>query len=519
MLHARPLSSLVACLVLASPLLQGQTAPAAGEVKKLSLQEAITLAIRNNLQVQIAEESRNYYQGVYLQTQGAFDWTALASANVGRQDGTLTQGNAAGGLTVRSETQVKSRAFSVGVQKPFDWGGNLSVAYAPNYRSTSGQVMNGLTDSTGTVIGNRPVATAYPYTGALEATYTQSLLRGFGRKVAGSNVIVAELGAKAADHTFRSQLISIVAAADGLYWDVVYGARNLENKKQALELAQKQLRENKIRVEVGTLAPIEVTSAEAAVAQREQEIIAAEAQYLNAKDALIRALWPSTERPPVGIETTDAPTITPTTLDEKGAERMALERRVEIKAARLDLESKKTLEYAAKNRTKPQLDAFVSYNGTTDNYTGYSPVNTDLGRFHNPGYTVGLSFSMPIANRAAKGALSQAHANRRSSELGLRDQELAIVLEVRTAFRNLDASEKAVKAAEKTRIFRQQDLDSEQKKFDNGMSTNFLVLSKQNDLDTAKSAELQAQIFYAKAVTTFDKSIGNLLEARKLEIK
>ena len=81
------------------------------------------------------------------------------------------------------------------------------------------------------------------------------------------------------------------------------------------------------------------------------------------------------------------------------------------------------------------------------------------------------------------------------------------------------ASGKGVAAAEKTRIFREKDLDAEKKKFDNGMSTNFLVLSKLNDLNTAKGNELQAQITYAKSVTALEKAMGHLLEARKFEVK
>jgi outer membrane protein TolC len=146
-------------------------------------------------------------------------------------------------------------------------------------------------------------------------------------------------------------------------------------------------------------------------------------------------------------------------------------------------------------------------------------VNKDLTKGAYPGYTIGLQFALPIQNRAAKGNQAQSRANRRASELGLRDLELGITLEVRQAFRNLEASMKGVTAAEKTRIFREKDLEAEQKKFENGMSTNFLVLSKQNDLDTAKSSELQSRITYAKAVTALEKAMGHLLEARKLEVK
>jgi len=150
---------------------------------------------------------------------------------------------------------------------------------------------------------------------------------------------------------------------------------------------------------------------------------------------------------------------------------------------------------------------------------GLSAVNKDLTKGAYPGYTVGLQFAMPIQNRAARGNQAQARASRRQSELSLHDLELGITLEVRQAFRNVDASTKGVAAAEKTRYFREKDLEAELKKFENGMSTNFLVLSKQNDLDTAKSNELQSQITYAKFVTALEKALGHLLEARKLELK
>ena len=167
----------------------------------------------------------------------------------------------------------------------------------------------------------------------------------------------------------------------------------------------------------------------------------------------------------------------------------------------------------------PQLDLTVAYNGTTSNYDTFSPVNTDLAQAKNPGYSVGLQFSLPLQNRAAKGNLALARANRLSSELSLHDLELSITLQVREAFRNLDATSKGVMAAQKTRVFDQEDLDAERKKFENGMSTNFLVLSKLNTLDAAKGNELQAQINYAKAETALDQALGRLLQARHLDVK
>ena len=490
-----------------APKVEAAKAP----VTKLTLQGAIETSLKNNLQVQIAVETRDITRAGLLIEQGAFDWNLTSGLSLGKTLDASRGSNFPGGPLVSSETTSFNRSLTVGSTKAFGWGGNLNLSYAPSYRFSKGTV-NG---------GAEAPFTTNPYDGSFTATYTQSLLKNFGRDVTESRLIVARKSAQAADLGFQKAIIDLVASTESLYWDVVFGQRNLENKQQALALAQKQLKENQIRVQVGTLAPIEVTSSEASVAQREQDIIAADAQFLNAKDALIRALYPSSERPS-GLEMADAPSVKPLEMNEAAAEKQALANRIELKSYRLDLESKQILETAANNRTLPQLDAFASYNGNAASQIaseGLAAVNKDLTKGTYPGYTVGIQFALPIQNRAAKGNQAQARANRRQSELNLRDFELGITLEVRQAFRNVDASAKGVAAAEKTRYFREKDLEAEQKKFENGMSTNFLVLSKQNDLDTAKSSELQSQITYAKAVTALEKALGHLLEARKLEVK
>ncbi|HJW32762.1 MAG TPA: TolC family protein [Holophagaceae bacterium] len=462
--------------------------------KALSLQEAIETSLKNNLQVGIAESTRDYSKANVLIEGGAFDWNLGASANISKKKDYS--------LATAGEMTTFSRTATASVLKPFEWGGTFSATYAPSYF---------VSESNGGPLGG-----PYAYDGTFSASYTQSLLRGFGREATATRLIVARNGSKVADLSYQKAIIDLVATTESLYWDVVFAKVNLDNKQQSLALAQKQLKENEIRVQVGTLAPIEVTSAQATVAQREQDIISAEAQLLNAKDALIRALYP--ERKPTAIDTADLPTVAPIAVEEPTSERMAIEKRVELKAAKLNLDSTLVQERAANNRLLPQLDASIGYTGNAANADKLSPVNSDLTGGKYPGYNVGLTFSIPIFNKAARGVQAQARANRRQTELTYKDQELSIVLEVRTAYRNLEAASKGVAAAEKTRVFREKDLEAEQKKFENGMSTNFLVLSKQNDLDSAKSNELQSRIGYAKAVTALEKAQGSLLEARKLTL-
>ena len=487
--------------------------PAAVPAQRLSLRDAIQTSLKNNLQVDIAEQAREATVAGILINQGPFDWNLSATLQSQRLE---SASNTSAGLKntppINTETNATSRTLTGDLNRNFEWGGNLDFSYSPYYSYQSGTYSNNPSGYNG------PYSTSYPYGGTLSATYTQSLLQGFGREVTTAPLVIARKNALGADYTYQLAIINLVASTETLYWNVVLAQKNLVNYQTSLELANKQLKENQIRLQVGTMAPLDVTQAEAQVAGAEQSIIGGQAALDNAKDALIRALYPNAERP-AALELTDAPTLSHIQLDEPAAVKMALERRVELKSAAIAKDVNDLQLAVARNKVSPTLNAFVAYNGGSDTYNSLSNVNSDLAGAKYPGYTVGLKFAMPIENRAAKGNLAVARANLRSSELNLRDQQLSITLQVRTAIRNVEATEKGVKAAEKTRYFQEKTLEAEQKKFDNGMSTNFIVLQDMTNLDAARSTETQAQIAYANAVTALEQSVGNLLEARNFVIK
>jgi len=487
-------------------------APATGEVKRLSLRDAIQTSLQYNLQVDIAQQAREVTRAGVTVAEGPFDWNLSATAQAQRLDSAASGAVYTGGPFAQQTYTTYNRTLTSDLTKNFVWGGNLDLNYAPTYSASQRFITNYPNP------GINYIATGSPYTGTFTATYTQSLLQGFGTEVTTAPLVIARKNSESADYTFQLAIINLVATTETQYWAVVYAQKNLQNYQIALQLAQKQLNDNNIRLQVGTMAPLDVTAAEAQVAQAEQNIITGQAALDNAKDALIRALYPNAERP-AGLEPTDAPTLSHIQTDEASAVKMALDRRVELKAARVTKDINDLQMSVARNKVLPQLNAFVAYNGASDNYNTLSPVNTDLTSANFPGYTVGLKFAVPIQNRAAKGNLSIARANLRSSELNLRDQQLSITLQVRTAVRNIDATEKGVKAAEKTRYLQEKTLEAEQKKFENGMSTNFNVLQDMTNLDAARAAETQAQINYANAVTALEQSVGNLLEARNLVIK
>jgi len=487
------------------------------DASHLTLQNAIETSLRNNLQVQISAETRETVRAGVPINAGVFDWQLTSGLTIQHAKSTADgksfdlYGDPLFGTTV-----ADNRSWTVGLAKPTEWGGTLQLNYNPLFTYYNQNLQSRATPPNPTV--NISESSPYPYTGSFTASFTQSLLRNFGRDATAANLIVARYGSKAADFNFQLAIINQVASTESAYWAVVYAKLDLENKRVALALAQQQLKEDTTRVRVGTLAPLGLLQDEASVAQAEQDIITSEANLANAKDALIRTIYPIPDRPD-SLDTVDLPNLKPLAMDEDAAEKLALANRVELKSADLDLLSKRALETAANNRTLPQLDLNVAYNGSTNNYASLSPVNSDLIQGKNPGYSVGLQFSLPILNQTAKGNQALARANRRSSELSRHDQELGIILQVRTAYRNLDSLAKGVVAAEKTRVFREQNLDAEKKKLENGMSTSFLVLTALNDLNTSKGNELQARIAYANAVTAFDQAVGQLLQARHLEVK
>jgi len=478
-------------------------APGGPPAQAISLREAIRTALQNNLQVTIAQETREAARFGVAESEGAFDWVFSLDARSGRQESGLQQGFQ--GPEAPARTVNRERALDTELRRAFRWGGDLTFEYAPFYRTGNG---NGLDQG----------SPDPPYGGRFGATYRQSLLRGSGGLgKAAADLVVARKHAEAADHTFQQAAVKLAQETEIHYWDLVFAGRNLANKRTALERARKLLEENTIQVRVGTMAPIEVISAEAEVAQKEQEILASEARLLNAQDTLCRDLHPGAPRTGT-LEPTDDPVLDHQPPDEAAAIQMALQRRVDLRKARVDREIAQVRSTQAGDEVRPQLDARVGYRGGSDGHGSLGRVNSDLAGLKRPGYEVGLHLAVPLQNRAAKAKRAAARANLNAAGLDLRDQEQTVTLEVRVALRNLDERAKGIKASAKTRLFRERSLEVERKKYQNGLSTNFLVLDAMAQLDHARDEELAAQVGHAKAITALAVAMGNLLEARNLTI-
>ncbi|MCL1894712.1 MAG: TolC family protein [Holophagaceae bacterium] len=521
MFRPHMIPTIALCLCALSPSASAQST----NVVKLSLQDAIQAALSKNLSIEI---QRNTWMGAMeagtLREEGAFDWNLGLTGNGSwSKSGSSTLTNQMIDGEYRAGQQDTSsfsnaRNISASISKPFTWGGTAQFSYSPRYSGSSSEAKFTLIEEPYTTYPSRSTINLRPYSGGMSFSYSQSLLRNFGTKVTTSSLVIARRGLANADANFRRALQDQVASVERVYWDLVNAQMDLTNVHQSMELAKKQLSENEIRVRAGALALIEITSSEARVAQVEVQLIRAEATLQNATDAFFRYVYSTIEHPE-NIELTDSPVATKISVTESDAIETALKNRTELITRRNEVENTKLLEEVSHSNLKPRLDASINYNGSAMSSADYSPVNSDLFAFRFPGYSLNLTFAMPIQNKSAKASNISAKANRRGAELALRDQELAITLEVKTAYRNLQTAEKSILATEKSRILAQENYSAEQMRYTGGLSTNFIVLQRQSDLDNAKAAELNAKTTYANAQTSLQQAMGTLLDFRNIQVK
>ncbi|HEX9203657.1 MAG TPA: TolC family protein, partial [Vicinamibacteria bacterium] len=277
---------------------------------------------------------------------------------------------------------------------------------------------------------------------------------------------------------------------------------------------------------VGTMAPLDVVSAQSEVASREADVITAENQLVDAEDALKRAVFPANDAATwaLRIVPKDRPTAEPYPVDLDRAIRTALEQRTDVVAARKGLERNDISLQFARNQILPQLDLVASYGGTGIGGTGLvrNPplggpvVSTTPGGYGDslssvfgndfPTWRVGFSISYPILNRQARATAAQARLAKEQAEASFRRLELQVAAEVRAAGRAVETNFKLVAATGAARELAAQRLDAEEKKFAAGMSTNFFVTQAQRDLALAEVNEIRSIANYRKSVINFERA-------------
>ena len=429
-----------------------------------------------------------------------------------------------------TNTFVSERSNSnIGIQKGFLTGTNVSLDWR-----------NALNDTNSLRANFDPSLRSN-----LTLRVTQSLLQGFGRDVNSRNIRIAKNNREVSDLAFETQVIATVTQVQNLYWDLVSFRAEARSREEDLRLAQKLYEDNKRRVEIGVLAPIEIVRAEAEVASREQDLTLAvtrvqlqETTIKNAvsKNGLASPSILDVEIVPTDrIEVPDIEEIQPLQ-DLMG---LALQSRPELAQSRIQLKNQDISLKGVRNAMLPQVSIFADLTNNAlagrlnEDFVGFPGIETPVSDFfigglgtslsqvfrrNFPDYSIGVQVSFPLKNRRAQADMTATLLERRQADIRLRQQENSVRAEVRDAVIGVQQARARFTAAEKTRILQERTLDGEQKKFKLGASTIFFVVEAQRDLALARSVEITAQNNYIKAKVALDRATGKTLAANNIAI-
>lgn len=464
----------------------------------LSLQDAIEIALQRNLSLMVqrynlAESQRQVDQnqgGIYdLNLNGFYSFS----------DNTFPTGSDLDGANVRSD---QTRNLNIRLDQQTPWGGVASLEWGTTRFETNSQF----------------VVLNPQYSVGTTLQLNQPLLRDFGRLATEHNLLVAQRNSEISRQTFEQQVVSIVQQVENAYWNLVQARKQLEVSRQSLALAQELHDRNKIKVEVGTLAPFELVQSEAGIAQREGNIIRDQASVGDAEDELRRLLnLPEGDLWQAEVMPSTEPMVEPFNVNIQDAIKQALADRPELRGKELEVKRLEIDSEYFRNQLKPSVDLVLSYdiNGLSGDHT--EAISSVIDNQFN-GWTARVNVSVPVQNRSARARSAIADLAVDSSRTEQGDLEQQVVTEVRSAARQAEAASKQVEAARASRLAQEKSLEAERKRFENGMSTSFQVLQIQDNLTQAQSTEVAAITSFRIQLAAYYRAVGQLLKQNKVEI-
>ena len=401
-------------------------------------------------------------------------------------------------------------SYEAGVTQPLSWGGGHITV-----------------DFSGTRTGTSNVFATYnpSFSSSATASITQPLLRGLRFDATRAQIVQAGIARRIADVALRRQAATMLATVRRAYWELVYTVDALETALQSETLAQRQLQDNRFRVELGSVAPIDVLESEAEVASRHQAVTQAEGAWRVAQIALKEEIVSGTSDPiwESTIVPVDRPTETLRSINVQQAVANALSGHTDLTVARQQRESSDNDVRLLGEERKPSIDLTASYglngiggtqilrqSGTLGSEVvgtlpgGYLDVLRSIGALDYPTWTVGLNVTLPLGTRAADAAYAGGQMARRQADIRVEALELQVAAQVTRASEQVRSAEQQIASAGVARQLAERRLEAEEARRAAGLSTTFVVLQAQRDLATARTNELRAQLDYRRALVDFD---------------
>jgi outer membrane protein TolC len=403
--------------------------------------------------------------------------------------------------------------YNGGVAQSVPWGGgSFSVALNNNRVKTTSQ--NTLFNPT--------------FNTNWSGVYTQPLLRNFQIDSTRQQLAVSKINRDISDVQLKATITNTVSNVRNAYWDYVFATQAVEVAQQSVTLAEQLVKDNQTRVEVGTMAPIDVVQAQSQSATARQNLATVQQTMQTAELALKRLIVNGTQDPnwSAKLDPVDRPEFRAEAIDVEAAVRRALSERTDLDIAKKNMQANDvTLKYL-NDQLKPQVDFIGTYGlvgvggtqlifepGTTGvNRTpigslpgGYGDALSTLLHSNFPRWTAQINFSYPLGLSSQEASVARARVQLNQVQAQTKQIELQIATDVTNAAVTAQTSAERVQAAQAARELAQKQLEAEQSKFEVGMSTNYNVIQSQRDLATAQNNELQAVLNYRKALVELER--------------
>lgn len=465
--------------------------PAEGPLE-LSVEQAALLALQNNRDLRVQRYGPAITESFEDIERGVFDPEVFASAEYFEEEGT----EVSRATSENFSTQRRDTTAEAGVRQSLPSGTDVEA-----------------TVSTARSASNRAPEQQVARVGI---TVTQALLRGYGPAANLARVRQAELATTASLYQLQGFTEALLAETETTYWLYTLAARRISIFQQSLELARRQRAEVQDRIEIGVLAETERASAEAEVAQREQDLIDARANLNTLRLQLLRLINPSRSGAiDRAMRATSDPAMGATPLEDVDERiELAISSRPDLNEARLLLEQRRLETIVTRNGLLPRLDFFIALGKT--GYANELPKSFEQLDGPTFDFTAGLDFSYPIGNRVAEGLDRAAYMTRRQAAASVENLEQLIRRDVRIAAVEVERARQQITASAATRMLREEALRAEEERFRVGDSTSLLVAQAQRDLLESQIAEVDAIVAYRIALIELYLAEGSLLSRRGL---
>jgi outer membrane protein len=481
-------------------------APTADTVRRLSIDDAVKLALEQNLGIQI-QRIDPQIQDLSIAQAKSF-WAPSISSTIAENKQTQAVTSALSGGSSAATSVLNSQVSGgVGLSQTLPWGGAYSANWN-NARLTSTNVFSTFSPQ---------------LSSNLNLQYAQPLLRNLSMDAIRQQVALSKKSRDLSDINLESVVTLTARNVRNAYWDLAYAMDNLKAQQESLALSQQSLKDNQKRVEIGTMAPIDIVQAQAEVASNESGVIVAESQIRAAQDKLRALIFDPADANfwNVNLEPTDEAPFAEQAVDVQAAVRNALDKRTDVRSAKNTLAQGDVNIKYFNNQIKPDVNAQLSYVTTGVGGTGLSQINQltgaplsvgsrsfgtvlgDVFQSQYPNWTVGVQIAYPLGSSTAQANLARTKLQYQQAQTQMKNLQMQVALQVRDAGRNVTTNEKLVLSARASRELQEKKLEAEQKKLAAGMSSSFFVFQAQRDLAVARVAEIQAISAFNKSLVDF----------------